>query len=237
MALLTAPAPVRVTGLRRAFGDRAVLDGLDLDIRPGEFVALLGRSGSGKSTLLRVLAGLDKGFTGRVSAPETVAVAFQDARLLPWKRVLANVTLGLRGPRPGDRARAALDEVGLADHADVWPGTLSGGEAQRAALARALVRDPALLLLDEPFAALDALTRLAMHDLVLDLWQRRRPGVLLVTHDVDEALSLADRVLVLADGRFTVDRPVELDRPRDRGAAAFGALRRHLFTALGVESA
>jgi sulfonate transport system ATP-binding protein len=237
MALLTAPAPVRVTGLRRAFGDRAVLDGVDLDIRPGEFVALLGRSGSGKSTLLRVLAGLDKGFTGRVSAPETVAVAFQDARLLPWKRVLANVTLGLRGPRPGDRARAALDEVGLADHADVWPGTLSGGEAQRAALARALVRDPALLLLDEPFAALDALTRLAMHDLVLDLWQRRRPGVLLVTHDVDEALSLADRVLVLADGRFTVDRPVELDRPRDRGAAAFGALRRHLLTALGVESA
>jgi sulfonate transport system ATP-binding protein len=237
MALLTAPAPVRVTGLRRAFGDRAVLDGVDLDIRPGEFVALLGRSGSGKSTLLRVLAGLDKGFSGQVSTPDTLAVAFQDARLLPWKRVLANVTLGLRGPRPADRARAALAEVGLADHAGVWPGTLSGGEAQRAALARALVRDPALLLLDEPFAALDALTRLAMHDLVLDLWQRRRPGVLLVTHDVDEALSLADRVLVLADGRFTVDRPVELDRPRDRGTAAFGALRRYLLTALGVESA
>jgi sulfonate transport system ATP-binding protein len=249
MALLTAPAPVRVAGLHRAFGDRVVLDGVDLDIRPGEFVALLGRSGSGKSTLLRVLAGLDKGFTGRVSTPDTTgdargagrrttaAVAFQDARLLPWKRVQANVTLGLRGPQPADRARAALAEVGLAEHAGAWPNTLSGGEAQRAALARALVRDPALLLLDEPFAALDALTRLAMHDLVLDLWQRRRPGVLLVTHDVDEALSLADRVLVLAGGRFTVDRPVDLDRPRDRGTAAFGALRRHLLTALGVESA
>ena len=237
MALLTAPAPVRVTGLRRAFGDRAVLDGIELDIAPGEFVALLGRSGSGKSTLLRVLAGLDEDFTGELSTPETVAVAFQDARLLPWKRVLANVTLGLRGPAPADRARAALAEVGLADHAAAWPGTLSGGEAQRAALARALVRDPALLLLDEPFAALDALTRLAMHDLVLDVWQRRRPGVLLVTHDVDEALSLADRVLVLAGGRFTVDRPVDLDRPRDRDSAAFGALRRHLLTALGVESA
>lgn len=239
MATVTAPAqaPIRVNGLRRVFGERTVLDGIDLAIRPGEFVALLGRSGSGKSTLLRVLAGLDKDYSGALSTPDTLAVAFQDPRLMPWKRVLANVTLGLRGPAPAGRARAALAEVGLSGHATAWPATLSGGEAQRAALARALVRDPALLLLDEPFAALDALTRLTMHDLVLDLWQRRRPGVLLVTHDVDEALSLADRVLVLAGGRFTVDRPVELDRPRDRGTATFGALRHHLLTALGVESA
>jgi sulfonate transport system ATP-binding protein len=226
-----------VTGLTRTFAERTVLDGIDLDIGPGEFVALLGRSGSGKSTLLRVLARLDRDYRGSLSTPDTVAVAFQDPRLMPWKRVLANVTLGLRGPQPTQRAHAALAEVGLSDHAGAWPATLSGGEAQRAALARALVRDPALLLLDEPFAALDALTRLTMHDLVLDLWQRRRPGVLLVTHDVDEALSLADRVLVLAGGRLTVDQPVGLDRPRDRGTPAFGALRRRLLTALGVESA
>jgi sulfonate transport system ATP-binding protein len=235
MAVLTG-VPVRVRGLSRAFAGRTVLDRVDLDIEPGEFVALLGRSGSGKSTLLRILAGLDLGYTGGLTTPRTVAVAFQDPRLLPWKRVRANVTLGLRGPAPDDRARAVLAEVGLTERADAWPNTLSGGEAQRAALARALVRDPALLLLDEPFAALDALTRLAMHDLVLHLWQRRRPGVLLVTHDVDEAVSLADRVLVLAGGRFVVNRAVELDRPRDRGTPGFAALRRDLLTALGVST-
>ncbi len=227
-------APVTVTGLRRAFDGRPVLDGVDLSIAPGQFVALLGRSGSGKSTLLRIVAGLDDGYTGVVRTPGRSAVAFQDPRLLPWKRVLANVTLGLRAP--AGAGEAALAEVGLAGHADAWPRTLSGGEAQRAALARALVRDPDLLLLDEPFGALDALTRITMHDLVLDLWQRRRPAVLLVTHDVDEALSLADRVLVLADGRLTVDSAVDLPRPRDRASAGFATLRRTLLAALGVNS-
>jgi sulfonate transport system ATP-binding protein len=243
MALLSTPtgttvqrSPVTLVGVRRSFAGRPVLDGVDLSIAPGQFVALLGRSGSGKSTLLRIVAGLDEGFTGTVRTPGRPAVAFQDPRLLPWKRVLANVTLGLRSPDATAAARAALAEVGLGGHAGAWPGTLSGGEAQRAALARALVRDPELLLLDEPFGALDALTRLTMHDLVLDLWQRRQPAVLLVTHDVDEALSLADRVLVLADGVLTVDTAVDLPRPRERASAGFAALRRTLLNSLGVRS-
>jgi sulfonate transport system ATP-binding protein len=235
MAAVSGTAVAGATGLGRAFAGRVILDGVDVAIAPGEFVALLGRSGSGKSTLLRILGGLDDGYTGRVQRPEAVAVAFQDPRLMPWKRVLANVTLGLRDRVPAERARAVLAEVGLTGHAGAWPRTLSGGEAQRASLARALVRDPELLLLDEPFAALDALTRLTMHDLVLALWQRRRPATLLVTHDVDEAVSLADRVLVLAGGRFPVNRPVDLPRPRDRGAPGFAALRHDLLTALGVE--
>jgi sulfonate transport system ATP-binding protein len=237
MALLTTTAPAAVAEqVGRDFDGRPVLTGVTLTIAPGEFVALLGRSGSGKSTLLRILAGLDNGYQGEVRTADEVAVAFQDPRLLPWKRVRANVALGLRTATPDEAARAALAEVGLASHANAWPGTLSGGEAQRAALARALVRDPGLLLLDEPFASLDALTRLSMHALVIDLWQRRRPGVLLVTHDVDEALTLADRVLVLADGVLRVDRRVPLDRPRDRSAAAFSALRTDLLASLGVSS-
>jgi sulfonate transport system ATP-binding protein len=194
-------AGVNVRGLTKRFGDRTVLDGLDLDIAPGEFVALLGHSGSGKSTLLRVLAGIDRDVDGTARVDGTVSMAFQQPRLLPWRRVWRNIVLGLR---QGDRALAvkALAEVRLADHADSWPRTLSGGEAQRVSLARALVREPDLLLLDEPFAALDALTRLAMHRLVKDLWRTHRPSVLLVTHDVDEALRLADRLLVLSGGRI-----------------------------------
>jgi sulfonate transport system ATP-binding protein len=149
---------VTVRGLRRDYGARTVLRDLDLDIAPGEFVALIGRSGTGKSTLLRALAGLDRAVTGELEVTGTAAVAFQEPRLLPWKRVRDNVTLGLAGAE--DRARDALREVGLEAHAGAWPVTLSGGEAQRVALARALVREPRLLLLDEPFAALDALTRI-----------------------------------------------------------------------------
>jgi sulfonate transport system ATP-binding protein len=186
---------VDVRGLGKSFGALRVLDGLDLTIAPGEFVALLGRSGSGKSTLLRVLAGLDRDVTGEFSVRGTVSVAFQQPRLLPWRRVWRN-------------------EVRLADRFDVWPNTLSGGEAQRVSLARALVRSPDLLLLDEPFAALDALTRLAMHRLVGQLWQRHRPAVLLVTHDVDEALGLADRVLVLEAGRIVAEHVPPPARPR-----------------------
>jgi len=197
-----ADLAVRATGLHRTFDGREVLAGIDLDIRRGEFVALLGRSGSGKSTLLRAMAGLDPDFSGRLLVPERRSVVFQDHRLQPWKRVLDNVVLGL--PRAGARAAGltALDEVGLAERARDWPVTLSGGEAQRAALARALVRDPELLLLDEPFGALDALTRIRMHALLRELCDRHRPAVLLVTHDVDEAVALADRVFVLTDGRL-----------------------------------
>jgi len=226
----------RVRGLSRAFGGRVVLDGVDLDIAPGEFVAMLGVSGTGKSTLLRALAGLDREVTGELSVPGPVAVAFQEPRLLPWRRVLANVTLGLRVPDAGAMAGRALEEVGLTERAGAWPLTLSGGEAQRAALARALVREPSLLLLDEPFSALDALTRIAMHRLVLRLWESHRPAVLLVTHDVDEALVLADRVLVLASGRITFSGPVEVPRPRDRDNPGLTALRHRLLTELGVNT-
>lgn len=209
---------VEVRGLTKRFGERVVLDGLDLTIGQGEFVALLGRSGSGKSTLLRVLAGLDADVEGEVTVQGTVSVAFQQPRLLPWRKVWRNVVLGLHdgGKRSDDHALAlqALEEVHLGDHADDWPRTLSGGEAQRLSLARALVRDPQLLLLDEPFGALDALTRLAMQRLVEDLWRRHQPGVLLVTHDVDEALALADRVLVLDHGHIVNEYALAEPRPR-----------------------
>jgi len=229
----TGPA-ARVAGLSRSFGDRRILDGLDLDIAPGEFVALIGRSGSGKSTLLRALAGLDKGLTGELSVEGPVAVAFQEPRLVPWKRVWTNVSLGLRVPDQRQAARDALAEVGLAERADAWPLTLSGGEAQRASLARALIRQPRLLLLDEPFGALDALTRIAMHRLVLRLWSHHEPAVLLVTHDVDEAIALADRVLVLAGGRITYSGRVTLPRPRDRDHPDLTNLRTRLLSELGV---
>ncbi|MCU1642893.1 MAG: Ribose import ATP-binding protein RbsA [Nocardia sp.] len=224
----------RVRGLVKDFGDRRVLHGLDLEIQRGEFVALLGRSGSGKSTLLRALAGLDRETDGELTVPGEVAVAFQEPRLVPWKRVAANITLGLRHQDPKAAARAALAEVGLSGRADAWPLTLSGGEAQRASLARALVREPDLLLLDEPFSALDALTRITIHNLVLELWARHRPGVLLVTHDVDEALLLADRALVLADGRIARELRIDLPRPRRRDHPDFLALRTSLLAELGV---
>ncbi len=233
----SASATTRVRGLTREFDGRRVLDRLDLDIAPGEFVAMLGVSGTGKSTLLRAIAGLDHEVTGTIEVPGPVAVAFQEPRLLPWRRVLANVALGLRVPDPEAVALRVLAEVGLTDRARAWPLTLSGGEAQRAALARALVREPSLLLLDEPFSALDALTRIAMHRLVLRLWERHRPekpAVLLVTHDVDEALVLADRVLVLAGGRLAFSGPVDVPRPRDRDHPALIELRHELLRQLGV---
>ncbi|WP_445148821.1 ABC transporter ATP-binding protein [Baekduia sp. Peel2402] len=223
---------VTVRGLRRDYGARTVLRDLDLDIAPGEFVALLGKTGCGKTTLLRVLAGLDPATAGTVDAPGRPAVVFQEPRLLPWKRVRDNVTLGLANAE--DRATSALREVGLQDHAGAWPVTLSGGEAQRVALARALVREPRLLLLDEPFAALDALTRIKMHALVSALWRAHRPAVLLVTHDVDEALLLADRVIVMADGRIAHHERIDAEHPRDRTDPWFEALRSDLLAQLGV---
>ncbi len=226
---------VRLRGLSRSFQGAPVLDRLDLDIRAGEFVALLGRSGSGKTTLLKALGNLDRGYTGELIVPAARAIAFQEARLLPWKRVWENVALGLQGSAPRHRAEAALGEVGLAHRLDAWPATLSGGEAQRVALARALVREPGLLLLDEPFAALDALTRIRVHALVEALWKEHGPAVLLVTHDVDEALLLADRALVLDAGKIALDLPIALDRPRRTDSAAFQALRHTLLRALGVE--
>jgi sulfonate transport system ATP-binding protein len=229
------PPAVSLRGFSRRFGDTVILRDLDLDIAPGSFVALLGRSGSGKTTLLRTLAGLDSVEGQAVTIPSRRAVVFQDPRLLPWKRVWRNVALGLGGPDARDRARAALTEVGLAHRLDVWPATLSGGEAQRAALARALVREPELLLLDEPFAAVDALTRIRMHELVLALWRTHQPAVLLVTHDVDEAITLADRVLVLDGGRIASEEAIRLPRPRETGPE-FQAIRRRLLGRLGLQA-
>lgn len=226
---------VRVRRARKSFGQRTILDGIDLDIRAGEFVALLGKSGTGKTTLLRILAGLETLDGGGVLVPPVRTVVFQEPRLVPSKRIIDNVLLGQRRTT-STRAAAgkALVEVGLGRHARAWPSTLSGGEAQRAALARALVREPDLLLLDEPFAALDALTRLSMQDLVGDLCRRHAPAVLVVTHDVDEAITLADRVVVLTDGRFSLDVRVDLERPRRRDAAEFVELRGQLLSELGV---
>ncbi|HEY3941497.1 MAG TPA: ABC transporter ATP-binding protein [Acidimicrobiales bacterium] len=238
-AFSTRDRAVVVEGIGRSFDGRQVLRDLDLVLAPGEFVALLGRSGTGKSTLLRILGGLDPDYQGEVLVPERRAVVFQESRLIPWQRVLANVVLGLTpeaGGRDGlkQRGLAALNEVGLAEHAGDWPLTLSGGEAQRVALARALVREPQLMLLDEPFGALDALTRIRMHVLLQDLCARHRPAVLLVTHDVDEAILLADRAVVLVDGRITLDTAIALERPRDRGAAGFVEMRNRLLAELGV---
>ncbi|MFE2179854.1 ABC transporter ATP-binding protein [Streptomyces sp. NPDC059455] len=227
---------VEVRGLTRAFGDKTVLDGLDLTIRAGEFVALLGQSGCGKSTLLRILAGLDSETEGEVEVPERRSVAFQSPRLMPWLRVWHNVVLGLPA---GDRALAGryLAEVGIEEYAGAWPRTLSGGQAQRVSLARALVREPELLLLDEPFGALDALTRGRAQRLVADLWQRHGCSILLVTHDVEEALLLADRVLVMDGGRIAYEAEVGLDRPRNLGSPDFVALRGELLRRLGVDDA
>jgi sulfonate transport system ATP-binding protein len=226
-------------GVGRGFGSRTVLHGLDLSIGFGEFTALLGRSGTGKSTLLRILGGLDADYAGDVLVPQRRAVVFQEPRLIPWQRVLPNVALGLRPGKDGrgglrQHGLDALAEVGLTSHAHAWPVTLSGGEAQRVALARALVREPELMLLDEPFGALDALTRTKMHGLLQDLCARHRPAVLLVTHDVDEAILLADRAMVLADGKIRLDVPVGLARPRARGHPGFIALRSRLLSELGV---
>ena len=233
-ALSTAPAAI-VFDATKSFGERTVLEGIDVTVAQGEFVALLGASGSGKTTLLRILAGLDAASGGEVYVPAVRTVVFQEPRLVISQRVWRNVVLGLpRAQATRQRATQALAEVGLADHADAWPGTLSGGEAQRVALARALVREPQLLLLDEPFAALDALTRLRMQQLVADLCERHRPGVLLVTHDVDEAVLLADRVLVLTEGRISLDQRVDLPRPRRIGGEAFDALRDRFLLELGV---
>ncbi|WP_055532748.1 ABC transporter ATP-binding protein [Streptomyces graminilatus] len=232
---VTTPA-VRVDGLTRSFDGRAVLDDLRLDVRTGEFVALLGRSGCGKSTLLRVLAGLDREISGTVLVPRRKAVAFQAPRLMPWKKVWRNVLLGLPGKPGREVAEQALAEVGLNDRADAWPKTLSGGEAQRASLARALVREPDLLLLDEPFGALDALTRLKAQRLVGELWQHRGCAVLLVTHDVEEAVLLADRVLVMDEGVIAYETTVDLDRPRDITDPRFAELRAGLLERLGVDT-
>ncbi|MBU9293304.1 aliphatic sulfonate ABC transporter ATP-binding protein [Burkholderia multivorans] len=220
---------VTLSGVSKRFGTRTVLDDVDLRIARGSFVAIVGRSGCGKSTLLRLVAGLEQPSDGTLATRGAAGgaldtrIMYQDARLLPWKTVLQNVMLGL-GRRARDDARAVLAEVGLLERADDWPAQLSGGQRQRVALARALVHRPELLLLDEPLGALDALTRIEMHALIERLWREHRFTALLVTHDVQEAVALGDRILVIEQGRVALDQPVPLERPRARASAAFAAL-------------
>jgi sulfonate transport system ATP-binding protein len=231
---LVSPQPstglgISLRGVSKSFGHRQVLNGIDLQIRPGEFVAIVGRSGCGKSTLLRMLAGLDATTRGEIqlagqslaSQQEHTRIMFQEARLLPWRTVLQNVALGLTGADAHARAQHALRQVGLADRAYDWPSVLSGGQRQRVALARALVHRPRLLLLDEPLGALDALTRIEMHGLIESLWRQHGFTAVLVTHDVTEAVALADRVLLIEQGRVAFDETVLLARPRSRGQPGF----------------
>ena len=212
-----------------------MLENFDIEISAGEFVAIVGRSGCGKSTLLRSVVGLETPQTGTIivgmaaehNGKRDVRVMFQDSRLLPWKRILPNVMLGL-DPALIPQARKVLAQVGLAERANDWLATLSGGQRQRVALARALVHDPNLLLLDEPLGSLDALTRIEMQQLIEDVWRSRGFTAMLVTHDVAEAISLADRVILIEGGRVALDEVVNMPRPRTRGSARFAALEERI---------
>jgi sulfonate transport system ATP-binding protein len=230
---------VELRGVAKQFGHRPVLAQLDLAIPAGRFVAVVGRSGGGKSTLLRLLAGLETASDGEIrldgqpftGLPPGVRMLFQDARLLPWQRVIDNVGIA-RGDGWRRHAELALTDVGLPDRAGDWPAVLSGGQRQRVALARALVSRPRLLLLDEPFGALDALTRMEMHDLLAWIWARDRFTTVLITHDVVEAVTLADRVLVLKDGRIALDAAVAARRPRAADDPRLLALERQVLAAV-----
>ena len=222
-----------IRGLRKSFGDNEVLRGIDLHIPAGQSVAIVGRSGCGKSTLLRLIAGLETATAGTINLgedarPEDVRVMFQEPRLLPWARVLSNVEVGLgrerNSPDAQARAERALVEVGLAEWRSQWPAVLSGGQKQRVALARALVSQPRVLAFDEPLGALDALTRISMQRLLERVWHDQGFTAILVTHDVAEAVALADRVLVIEDGRIAHDFSVDVPRPRQRGSAELAAL-------------
>jgi len=226
---------LQVHQLTKTYGSRTVLHEAGLNIEPGQFVAIVGRSGCGKSTLLRLVAGLEKPTAGGITLDgepldglsEHTRIMFQDSRLLPWKRVIDNASLGL--PRQSKKAALkVLEQVGLAERANEWPSKLSGGQRQRVSLARALVHHPQLLLLDEPLGALDALTRIEMHRLIEGLWQTHGFTALLVTHDVQEAVALADRVILIEDGRIAMDEAVNLPRPRSVGTAAFAALEKRI---------
>jgi sulfonate transport system ATP-binding protein len=225
--------PLTIRGLRKSFGNNEVLRGIDLHIPAGQFVAIVGRSGCGKSTLLRLIAGLETADAGHIglgesARPEDVRVMFQEPRLLPWARVLSNVEVGLgRDRASGDaqaRAEKALAEVGLDDKRAEWPAVLSGGQKQRVALARALVSRPRILAFDEPLGALDALTRISMQRLLERVWRDQAFTAILVTHDVAEAVALADRVLVIENGRVAYDINIDIARPRRRGSADLAAL-------------
>ncbi|WP_035323925.1 ATP-binding cassette domain-containing protein [Peribacillus kribbensis] len=214
---------IELSKVEKSFNELKVLKEINLSIKPGEFIAIVGRSGCGKSTLLRLISGLETVSNGLVFTddqalknihPDT-RIMFQDARLLPWKKVLSNVQIGTKSRGRGE-AKAALAMVGLEDRANDWPIVLSGGQRQRIALARALAGEPRLLLLDEPLGALDALTSIEMQQLIETLWLEQKFTAILVTHDVSEAVALADRVLVIEDGTLSMDLSIPLERPRTK---------------------
>lgn len=229
---------LQLDGLSKTYGERTVLKAVSLAIAPGEFVAIVGRSGCGKSTLLRLVANLEQPSGGSVSFGDNattikaeIRIMFQDSRLLPWKQVAENVALGLGKPAlKAGIAVMALQQVGLQDRAGEWPSVLSGGQRQRVALARALVHDPEVLLLDEPLGALDALTRIEMQQLIESLWLARGFTAVLVTHDVQEAVALADRVILIEEGNITLDQRIDLARPRQRGNPQFALLEEHILS-------
>lgn len=233
MALIAhkSGAHLKIRQLVKRFGSLEVLKGINLEVKPGEFVAIIGRSGCGKSTFLRLVAGLEVPSAGQIlldgrplhGLNAQARVMFQDARLLPWKRVMENVGLGLKGEWR-EKAEEALKQVGLAERSGEWPAVLSGGQQQRVALARALVSQPRLLLLDEPLGALDALTRIEMQRLIERLWLAQGFTSILITHDVEEAVTLADRVLLLENGAIAMDLSIPLPRPRQRGHKVFAEL-------------
>jgi len=235
-------AGMRIEGLEKSFSGNVVLRGLDLDVPAGQFLAIVGKRGCGKSTLLRLHAGLDEPsagtitYTGGEATRRHARIVFQEPRLLPWASVRDNVVVGLGQGVPvtsaRDAALAALAEVQLADRADEWPSRLSGGQRQRVALARALVSRPDFLAMDEPLGALDALTRITMQALIQRVWQEQGFTAIFVTHDVAEAVSLADRVIVLDEGRVALDVPVPQARPRERGSAELAALEAALLKAI-----
>lgn len=227
LGLSSVGSAISLRGVTKAFGSQIVLHGLDLDIPAGQFVAIVGRSGCGKSTLLRLISGLDQPTGGVIKIDglsrgwrDRVRLMFQEPRLLPWQRVAANVEIGLsHASREADRQKLAFDviaQVGLSGRETEWPAVLSGGQKQRVALARALVSHPRILAFDEPLGALDALTRIEMQALIEQVWQDKRFTAVVVTHDVTEAVALADRILLLDAGRVAMDVMVDLPRPRRR---------------------
>jgi sulfonate transport system ATP-binding protein len=224
-----APVVAKLSGIRKRYGENTVLDNVDITIRKGEVVALVGPSGTGKTTVLRLLAGLESASGGRTEVTGNTSVVFQEPRLIQALRVWKNVLLDdAIKPDARERAFAALRDVGLEDKLDSWPVSLSGGQAQRVAVARALYRRPDLMLLDEPFSALDAFTRRSIQSLVLKLWAKYRFGVVIVTHDLDEALLLADRIVILSKGRICHETHVDLPRERDVTSPEFNSLKRDL---------